>query len=477
MRIDLDELVVLLGRWDQGRGPLYRQLSDGLRRLFEIGRYEAGERLPPERQLAASLAVSRNTVAAAYGDLRAEGWVQARQGSATVIASVTQSPAASHKESGLFASLMQSSPEVLDLTVAVPRIAPILEEIIARPGAFVDLKRLLSEHGLHAHGSDDLRQRIAAKLSASGFATEPNEILITTGAQQAISLITRAMIRPGDAVAVDEITFPGALDAIRASNGVAQPVRVGSQGTDIDDLRRVIHEHHPRLLYTIPTFHNPTGHLLRGAQREQLIATIRETELTVIDDMTLGDLGHTVAPPLPLAAAAPEASILTVGSLSKVFWGGLRVGWIRARSSVISMLASHKVSHDLASSSPSQIVALAALDHFEATQEWRNEELRRSLDALGNEVSEQLPDWRWTPPDGGPYSWLQMPGADSIAFAQLALRRGVAVVPGSLLSVTSNVGTDRIRLPLYPAPEEICKGISALAAIWSEYLERGSRSA
>lgn len=475
MRIDLDELVVLLGHWDRGPGPLYRQLSDALRKLFEIGRYDAGSHLPPERHLAKALAVSRNTVASAYGELRGEGWVQARQGSATVVASAHHSPAASHRESGLFATLMRANPEILDLTIAVPRIAPIVEQIVANPGSFVDLERQLGGHGFHALGLPDLRVAVAEKLTRQGFATTPEEVLITTGAQQAISLIVRALIRPGDGVAVDEITFPGALDAIGASNGVLRPVAMTGEGTNIDDLRTVISDEHPRLLYTIPTFHNPAGILMKGHALRQLGRLISETGLTTIDDLTLCDLDHTEKAPLPLAASFPEASVISVGSMSKVFWGGLRVGWIRARESVIALLASHKVSHDLGSSTTAQIHALAALAHVEETRDWRNQELRSSCETLGNEVDEKLPDWNWTPPSGGPYAWFQLPGVDASVFSQLALRRGVAVVPGSLLSARSNAASDRIRLPLYPTPDELTKAVSALGSIWEEFLERDSR--
>lgn len=472
IRIDRDELSVLLGHWDSGTGPLYRQLSDGLRKLFEIGRYEAGSHLPPERHLAKTLAVSRNTVASAYGELRKEGWVQARQGSATIVASANHLPAVSHRESGLFATLMRSTPEVLDLTIAVPHMAPIVSEILQAPSRFIDFDKHLSGHGFHALGLPDLREAVAERLTAKGLATTPDEVLITNGAQQAISLLVRALIRPGDGVAMDEVTYPGVMDAVTSSRGVIVPIKHGSEGTDTQDLEHLIGVENPRLLYVIPTFHNPAGVLMEGRARSELARVVTESGITVIDDLSLFDLDHSCEAPSLLAADAPDASVISVGSMSKVLWGGLRVGWIRAREPVIALLGSHKVSHDLGTSAVSQAIALAAFDHLDDVRQLRNQALAASCQTLGNELEDQLPSWSWVPPRGGPYAWMQIPYGDAAEFAQLALRRGVAVVPGLLLSARDGAASDCIRLPLYPTSKELTKAVTALASIWVEYSER-----
>lgn len=470
---DLEKLVLLLGRWDGGSGPLYRQLAAAVRRLLELGRYEPGDVLPPERQLAKALAVSRNTVVAAYGELRDEGWVQAKRGSATTVATAMHMPAASHQESGLFASIMRSDTDVVDFTIAAPQIAPAAVDALHNPGSFVDLDRQLEGHGLHVYGLPDLREAIAGMLCSEGMPTKPEELLLTTGAQHAISLVTRALLRPGDTMAIDEISYPGALDAVAAANGVVTPVRFGPEGTDTSDLRRVIEEEHPRIVYTIPTFHNPTGVLTGGKARGEAISVLAEAGVTVLEDFTLASLGHSVVGtiPPPLTVLAADASVITVGSLSKVFWSGLRVGWIRAREPMIARLASHKVSHDLAASVPSQLIGLAVLRRYEETKAWRNQQLRNSLETLGNGVDEHLGDWCWTPPVGGPYAWFELPTTDARAFAQVALRRGVALIPGSLVSARSGTGENCVRLPLYPSPEELAAGLAKLGGIWHDFRE------
>lgn len=161
--------------------------------------------------------------------------------------------------------------------------------------------------------------------------------------------------------------------------------------------------------------------------------------------------------------------MISVGSVSKVFWGGLRIGWIRARESVITLLASHKVSHDLATSAPAQVIALAAIDHHEEVRAWRNRLLAASTEVLGNQIDQYLPEWTWVPPAGGPYAWLRLPGADTTDFAQLALRKGVAIVPGSVLAARPGIASDHIRLPLYPSPEELIRAVTMLQDVWCEY--------
>jgi DNA-binding transcriptional MocR family regulator len=201
---------------------------------------------------------------------------------------------------------------------------------------------------------------------------------------------------PGDAVAVEQVTYPGIIDAVAHLVGV----------------------HKPRLAYLIPTFQNPTGRLLLDQGRRALLDLVhRHPHTTFVEDYMLGELDHGSPAPAPLAALAPDrTNLLTVGSLSKLVWGGRRVGWLRAPAPVVRRLAANKAVADLGSGAPGQVVAahLLRAEHAQLRR-WRNRQLAASLDALTEALARLLPDWRWRRPDGGQTLWVRLPGADARA--------------------------------------------------------------
>lgn len=460
------DLPRLLGRWFDGRGPLYRQLRDGLLELLETGVLRTGMTLPPERKLAAALSVSRNTVAAAYAELRAMGWADARQGAGTTITALRYSPVGGHRANAIFATMLRNHPDVIDLTIAVPDAAPAVAETFADPSALLDPSALTRGHGYEPRGDPDLRAAIAETLTANGLPTMPDELMITTGAQQAIALTVRGLTRPGDPVVMEEVTFPGAIDAIGERGLRPIPIAVTERGLDVEDLERILSEERPRLAYLVPTFHNPTGSLLEGPSRARLADLIAEHQLTTIDDLTLAELDFGSPAPPPLAALRPDAPIITVGSLSKVFWGGLRIGWLRAGPNVLEHLVGRKTAADLGSPAPMQRLAAVMLARYDETRQWRNEQLATSLARTAKALEAELPDWEWTEPRGGPHLWLRLPGQDASAFAARLLRDGVAVVPGPLLAVRDAAVTDRIRIPFYRSPAELEEAIERMGNVW-----------
>jgi DNA-binding transcriptional MocR family regulator len=441
--------------------------------LLETGHIDAGATLPPERALAAALAVSRTTVAAAYAELRRDGWVDARQGSATRVTAARHSPVGAHKANGLFATLLRDHPDVIDLTIAVPSAAPVVTEVLADPARHLDnVDDLTSGHGYHPRGHPALREALARVLTSRGLPTGVDDLLVTNGAQQAISLAVSSLARPGDGVAMEAVSFPGALDAVEARGARPIPVPMGRDGIDAGALRAVLRENRPRLAYIIPTFHNPTGCLVDGLERRRLARVVADEAVTTIDDLTVGDLDHGRPAPLPLAAVAPDAPIITVGSMSKVFWGGLRVGWIRARPALIDHLAAAKVTNDMGSSAPTQVLAAAMLTHHAETREWRNRQVAHTLDVVGAALAEHLPEWQWDRPPGGPHLWIRLPGMDAVAFSQRLLRLGVAVVAGPLLAVRPGSAGDRIRVPLYAPPDRMVQAVELMAVAWQAAVGR-----
>ena len=232
--------------------------------------------------------------------------------------------------------------------------------------------------------------------------------------------------------------FPGALDALYRAGARVLRIPAG-EGRDPDRLEHVVRTHRPALVYLVPTHHNPTGLVMPAGHRRRVARlAAAHPDTLFVDDMTLAELplGDHPVPP-PLAALDPaQPNLVSVGSLAKLYWGGLRTGWIRASTGLIARIAAAKAAADLSSAAFSQAIAAALLnDEHDDIVKWRREWLRARHDALTGALRSALPEWTWPEPDGGLTLWVRLPRpADSGAFAQAALRHGVAVVPGRLLS-------------------------------------------
>ena len=472
-RIDGAALADLLGHWPAADGPLYRLLAARISRLADTGELPAGLRLPPERDLADALSVSRNTVAAAYQHLRDEGMANSRQGAGTSIVPHRTTPAGVHRANGFFAGLLETAAVRTNLTVAVVRCAPQVKAALGNPAALIGtevLSEVLDSPGYLPLGLPDLRDALAGQLSRThGLATRPEQIVVTTGAQQALDLLIRAEVLPGQAVVVEDPTFPGPLDTLQRAG--ARMVGVpATGGTDPDRLAQAVATHQPALVYLTLTHHNPTGLIMPGHHRRRIaeLAAARPGTL-FIDDLTMADLTlDEVEVPPPLAAMAPGLpNIVTVGSLSKSYWGGLRTGWARAEAGVVSRLAAAKAAADLGSPLYQQAMTAALVRHQHAEiVAWQRERLREQRDALAGALRSELPGWDWRDPPGGLTLWARLPGGtDGSAFAQAALRHGVAVVPGRLLSA-SGLSRDYIRIAFTQPPGQLREAAAALATAW-----------
>jgi len=462
-------LADLLGRWPTSDGALYRLLAGRIGRLADTGELPAGVRLPPERALAAALSVSRNTVALAYQVLRDEGMAASRQGSGTRLVPHRTTPAAVHRANGFFTGLLSPAP-AFDLSMAAVDCAPPVAAALSSPGAVLDEEeraRLTLGTGYLPYGLPELRAAIASMLTtAHGIPTTPEQVLVTTGAMQALDLLVRSEVAPGQPVVTENPTYPGVIDALHRAG--ARPV--GVPPGDTGRLADAVSVHRPALAYLIPTHHNPTGLLLPTAERHEIVALARRhQDVTFIDDMTVAELplqGDGTGPP-PLAALAPRLpNVVTVGSLSKTYWGGLRTGWVRAPEGIIARLAAAKAAADLGSPAFQQglIAALIRSSHEEIVA-YRTAWLRERYAAMAAAMSAYLPGWTWTEPAGGLAIWARGPGdADSGGFAQAALRRGVAVVPGRLLSVSAE-RSPWLRLAFTLSPGELATAVKALSSV------------
>ncbi len=468
-------LADLLGRWPSWDGPLYRLLADRIAALADSGELPAGLRLPPERELATARSVSRNTAAAAYQLLRDEGLAETRQGAGTRIAPHLTTPAAVHRANGYFAGLLDAAQVAMDLTLTVVDCAPQVAAALHDPASVLtgpERREITGTAGYHPLGLPRLRGAIAGLLSdGHGLPATDGQILVTTGGQQAIDLLMRCFVIAGQPVLVEDPTFPGAVDALHRAG--ARPIAVpASHGTDPEQLARAVSTHRPALVYLIPAHHNPTGRVMPAADRQRIAGLAAAHPATLfVDDLTLGELtldaGAARRPP-PLAALAPrQLNLVTVGSLSKTYWGGLRTGWICAARPLIGRLAAAKAASDLGSNAYGQALAAALIAGQHAgIVRWRIGQIRPRRDILHAALREHLPGWSWELPVGGLSLWAQLPaGADAGVLAQGALRHGVGVIPGRLLSAVSG-GHDWVRIAYTRPPGELRAAALALARAW-----------
>ncbi|HEY4570514.1 MAG TPA: PLP-dependent aminotransferase family protein, partial [Kribbella sp.] len=346
------EVIDRLGRWSSGRGPLYLLLAARLRRLIDDGELPPGALLPPDRALAGALAVGRTTVVAAYDLLRAEGRITRRQGSGTRVAGVPSGgPVEDAPVDPIFLdSLEARDDDVLLAICAAPGDPPSeLAEAFVRIAP--ELGRVTDDIGYYPYGHPALRQALADRYTSRGVPTSPEQVLVTNGGQQALSLLAHALVSPGDQVLVEAPTYPGALEVFREEGAVLRGLPVGLEGFEA-----AIRERRPAVAYVIPTYHNPTGSVLSALARQRLAGA----GVPVIEDEVPGDLGFPGEPaPTPLAAYGE--SVISIGSLSKSIWGGLRIGWIRAAPPLINRLARLRAVHDLGGNVPTQLAAVHLL--------------------------------------------------------------------------------------------------------------------
>ncbi|MFE5711146.1 PLP-dependent aminotransferase family protein [Streptomyces sp. NPDC056501] len=427
----------------------YRELARAVREALLDGRVALRLRLPAERELATVLAVSRTTVTGAYDLLRESGYAHSRRGAGTWTALPDgQAPTP-------LGAFQDDAGATIDLALAAPQAPDELTAALASAAA--ELPRYAGSQGYHPYGLPVLRAAIAERYTARGLPTRPEQILVTTGAQQALSLVLTLLGRTGDRVLAENPSYTNALDAMRGRMLRITPVPVTETGWDTGLVDAALRQTAPRLAYLIPDFHNPTGHLMPQEQRRELARAARATGTWLVADETLADIALDVPAPLPFAAAAGGGDgeqIVSVGSLSKSCWGGLRVGWVRAASRVVTELARVRITADLSGSVLDQLVAVALLDRLDTIVPRRLEELRRRREALTTALARHVPEWRWTVPPGGMCLWIDLGRPVASAVAARALRHGVRVEGGARFGVDPGTHEHRLRIP-FTLPEDV----------------------
>jgi DNA-binding transcriptional MocR family regulator len=457
---------------DFPRSPAYLGLAESLRVLIGDGRIGLGVRLPSERDLTGALDVSRTTVTRAYEVLRESGYAEARRGSGTF----TTVPGGQRRAHDRALLPGIGGEDVIDLNCAAHSAPPGLVEAYQR--ATEALPAYLSGPGYFPLGVPALQARIAAAYDARGVPTVPEQIMVTAGALAAASVVAQAFTAPGDRVVVESPTYPNATQAVRHAGARLVPAVVDPDGWDLDALGATLRQSSPKLAYLIPDFQNPTGHLMPEAQREELAVALARTRTIAVADEAHQALalapGLADAMPRPLAAYADDA--ITIGSASKSYWGGLRLGWIRAPRSEMDRLIHARIGMDLGAPVFEQLVLADLMDHAHEVLPAHRERLVAGRDALVAAMGEHLPEWRFRVPDGGLALWCELPEALGTATTVEAERRGVVVAPGPLFAVEG--GLDRhVRIPWTASPEDLTEAVRRLAAAWEHVSSDAARPA
>jgi 2-aminoadipate transaminase len=363
-------------------------------------------------------------------------------------------------------------PEVISFAGGLP--APELFDLDGLRAAF---DRVLSTPDGRRHlqyapteGNPDLRAQVADRMTRRGLPTTADDLLITTGSQQALTLVAAALLDPGAVVAIEEPTYLAALQCFQMAGARIVPVRSDEDGIDPDALADVLDASQPRLLYLVPTFANPTGRTLTAARRRAVAELAAAHGTWVVEDDPYGELRYRGSP-VPALAAEPAAAdqMLHLGSFSKIAAPGLRLGWVRSPAALRPALTVAKQAADLHTSTIDQAAAaayLAATD-LDAHVRGLRDAYRARRDAMIAAMpSTAPPGSTWTDPDGGMFTWLRLPGrVDTAALLPRALERDVAFVPGApFYAASPDPATLRLSFTTH-TPAEITEGMRRLAGV------------
>ena len=458
--VRLPRLDEALGDWRARRGPLYARLAEALADAVSYGLLASGTRLPSEREVSRHLGISRGTVGRAYDLLSSHGLAETRLGSGTWL--LSGSTAVGIRQVSLLSGLARERAATIDLSVAAPQPETL-------PEISVDLAaaaRLLPPHGYAPAGAPALRRAIAAHLTGHrGVPTRSEEVLITQGGQGALTMLAAVFLSSGGRVVVEEPTYPGAIEVFSRAGAELVGVERDEAGIRPDRLSEALGAGPARLLYLVPTCHNPTGSVMSAARRHEILAIARERSVAVLEDTVMADL--LFGGPAPQDMAASDPGVISVGSLSKSVWGGLRVGWIRAPRQTVLRLSRLRAALDLGSPALAQAGALAALADFGPLLEASRARAKERVDVLAAELARELPDWSFPRPRGGYSLWVSLPHGGAEELARRALERGVAISTGTGAGSTDRFSA-KVRLSAGPSPAQIREGVARLALAWRD---------
>jgi GntR family transcriptional regulator/MocR family aminotransferase len=469
--------------------PLYAQIAAEVREMISRGTLKLGDRLPANRELARTLGVNRNTIATAYDELTADGLIRSHIGRGTFVSAIPTASVAQQEERVLpspmpWSTLLAEEPrdqwlghldtlsrkDVISLTYALPaaELFPLdefrrsVDRVLRKEG------RTVLQLGA-SKGYGPLQHYLAAQMALAGIHVQPDEILITNGCQQSLDLIRRILVRPGDEVAVENPTYPGAISVFCDNQTKYIGIPVAGSGLNLDVLEDILAQRRPRLIYVVPNFHNPTGVIMDLASRRRLVEIAARYRVPIIEDDIFGELRYEGAALPPLKALDRFGLVIYINSFSKVGFPGLRLGWIAAPRIVIDRLNTAKQRCDMHAS----LLPQAAIydftrrgllaKHINRARKAYAHRRDVMLEALEHYFPEEA---SWKKPEGGMAVWVKLP--QSINTSQLLLQaseEGVVFSPGEYFYACSpQPGMIRLAFTMAP-PARIEEAIKRLGAV------------
>jgi DNA-binding transcriptional MocR family regulator len=469
--------------------PLYLQIKEQIRNLIVAGDLAIGARLPPERKLAASLGVNRTTVSTAYQELAADGLVEGQVGRGTIVCSLPESAGLGPEE-----SLAQALPwteyfpiggqvqdllvrdlvalcareDVISLAAGVPdpelypveRFAQATDTVLRRHG------RALLQH-CPTEGHLPFREALAELAAKKGIAASADNILVVAGSQQGLDLIARALIAPGDFVVVEVPTYLGALSVFRRAGARLLGVPIDGEGMRLDLLERLLSRHRPQLIYTLPTFQNPSGVVMSEERRAALLSLAQRYQVPILEDDPYSELYFgELPPPPPVKSLDRHGHVIYLSTFSKILFPGIRIGWLAAPQPVVDRLVSTKQLADLHSNTLAQWALTEFIrngslhEHLMAVRQVYPGKCQAMQAALREHISQGL---RWNEPGGGIYLWCQLEaGLRSKDLLAEAANRRVAFVVGEAFHADGS-GQEALRLNFsYQTAHSIRAGVQRL---------------
>lgn len=452
-------LADLIGPLDRV-GPTYREIADRMRLLVVDGRVADGSRLPSERELAAALGVSRTTTTRVYAELRDSGILHSRQGSGSVV----HIPLTASSASSLIVTPDDSG--TIALTYSAPAGTPGLAR--AFESAATKLPGLLATTGYLPDGLPVLREILAQRYTAGGLPTEPGQIIVTSGAMGAISLLARSLITPGQRVVVEGVSYPHAHESFTAAGARLSALPVDRSPWDVDALAAILAGSPHRAAYIIPDFHNPTAAVMTDAERGAWARELRRHDVVPVIDESLREI-NLDGIELPPVFATYDPRALLIGSSSKSYWGGLRVGWIRAPRDLVMPLVQARMMDDLGTSAFDQLVLAELLTEGGQTAAAGRARLRAGRDHLLAELARELPEIQAPCPPGGLNLWVTLPDRSSSRLTAAASRHGLLLTPGPrFLSRAGAAGERHLRLPYTQSHEILTEAVARLRLAYDD---------
>lgn len=461
--------------------PLYQQIADDIERRIAYGEFPPGSLLPSERKLAGQLGVNRSTVILAYAELRALGIIESRSGSGTRVSKDKWGATPKHTpnwhrycEGGSFlpnAAFLRRIREALQQDSTLIDFAS--GELGADLSPVEEINALIDENHYTGYlGYDNpqgflpLREALVSFLSQyRGIQTTESSILITSGSQQSLYLITQCLLAPGDAVAIEDPSYCYSLPMFQSAGLRLFRLPVDQHGIRPEDVRALYKKHRIKMVFLNPNYQNPTGALLDAERRAELLHVTSELGLPIVEDDPFSLTAYDGTPPRPLKSMDSLGSVLYIGSFSKIAASGLRVGWMVAPHSVVDRLADARQQMDFGLSVVPQKVAAQFLKS--AYTRPHLDRLRMNLlykrDVAIEALQRELPGLvSFSVPQGGLHLWCKiLPEVNDGKLLEEAIRNGVIFAPGSVYG--SDSGYVRFTYAR-PKAEQIAPGIAAFAA-------------